>query len=405
MEEKLWTGGTWEQEDPQWPVPPKVTVPPPMPSTRGKRPRRRGRRWKGAALLVLAVGILTGVGVGLNWLFDRYFTLSDLPDLEDGYYEVQRSSSAPPTIPRAETGTGVALMLEGTDGPRLDYRQIYDQVSPAMVSIEAMDDYSVSTGTGIVLTEDGYILTNAHVVAGANIVQVVLWDNNWKSASLVGFDAAEDLAVLKIETEGLTPARFGDSDLLQVGDEVAALGDPLGYRSTLTDGIISALDRDVAVDEGTMTLIQTSAAINYGNSGGALLNRYGQVVGVTTIKIVSRDGSSEALGFAIPSQRVKYVADRLIAGEEVRRAAFGITVDTRQNPADGLTVLSVEPDSDAAQQGIVAGDVILQAEGGAIRSTQDLTRLKQRRGPGDPVTLTILREGQTMDVTVKLMEA
>lgn len=404
MEEKLWTGGSWEQEDPQWPMPPKVTVPPPTPPTRRDRPRRGKRLWKGAAMLVLTAGVLIGAGMAGNWLFERYFALPDPPEQDDGYYEARRSSSAPPTIPRAETGTGVTLTLEWADGPRLDYRQIYEQVSPAMVSIESMDEQSVSTGTGIILTEDGYILTNAHVVAGAEVVRVVLWDNNWMSASLVGFDAAEDLAVLKIEAEGLTAARFGDSDLLQVGDEVAALGDPLGYRSTMTDGIVSALDRDVAMEEGTMTLIQTSAAINYGNSGGALLNRYGQVVGVTTIKIVSRDGSSEALGFAIPSQRVKYVADRLIAGEEARRAAFGITVDTRQNRGGGLTVLSVEPDSDAARQGVQVGDVILRADGGAVNSTQDLTRLKQRHGPGDPVTLTILRQGKTMDVTVQLME-
>ena len=402
MEEKLWTGGPWEQDDPQWPTPPRVVVPPVRP--RQSQPRRKRKLWKGVLVLLMIVGVLTGIGLGLNWLFNRYFTLPDGDGQWDGYYE-EETVRDPPTIPKAQTGTGVTVTLEPAGEEKLDYQQIYTMVSPSMVSIESADMTSISTGTGIVLTEDGYILTNAHVVAGADSVRVVFRTNNWQQASLVGFDATEDLAVLKIEAEGLTPAHFGDSDLLQVGEPVAALGDPLGYRATMTDGIISALNRDVAMDGYTMNLIQTSAAINFGNSGGALLNQYGQVVGVTTIKIVSGDGSSEALGFAIPSQRVKYVADRLIAGETVRRAAFGITVDTRQTEQGGLAILGVEPNSDAAAQGIQAGDIILKADGMEIHSTQDLTQLKLRRGPGDSVELTLLRDGQEIQVTIKLIEA
>lgn len=157
----------------------------------------------------------------------------------------------------------------------------------------------VSTGTGIVLTADGYIVTNAHIIAGAEQVNVTLSDDSLWSAQLVGFEPLEDLAVLKIDASGLTPAQFGDDTLLRSGDPVSAIGNPMGYRSTITPGIVSALDQPVSVEGTTMYLLQTSAAINYGSSGGALLNDRGQVVGVTTIKIVADDGSAE--GWASPS--------------------------------------------------------------------------------------------------------
>ena len=144
----------------------------------------------------------------------------------------------------------------------------------------------VSTGTGIVLTADGYIVTNAHIIAGAEQVNVTLSDDSLWSAQLVGFEPLEDLAVLKIDASGLTPAQFGDDTLLRSGDPVSAIGNPMGSRPTITPGIVSALDQPVSVEGTTMYLLQTSAAINYGSSGGALLNDRGQVVGVTTIKIV-----------------------------------------------------------------------------------------------------------------------
>ena len=223
---------------------------------------------------------------------------------------------------------------------------------------------------------------------------------------MVGFDSDEDLAVLKVEAEDLTPAEFGDSSSLHIGDPVAALGDPLGYRSTITDGIISALDREVEVDGVTMTLIQTSAAINFGNSGGALINQYGQVVGVTTIKIVTDDGSAEALGFAIPSTRVKYVVDTLIDGGEIRTGVFGFTVNTRLAEGGGLEIRSVDPASDAWAKGVQSGDVILSADGQEISSFQDLSRLKLSRGPGDGVTLTCRRaDGSVYTVEVLLVDA
>ena len=306
--------------------------------------------------------------------------------------------------PRAETGTGVTLDLTPASGESLTCTQIYEKNAFSIVSIESESRHEFSTGTGVILTADGYIITNAHVVAGAEYVQVVFYDNDVLEASLVGFDADEDLAVLKVEAEGLIPAEFGDSSALRCGDPVAAIGDPLGYRSTITDGIVSALDREVEVDGVAMTLIQTSAAINFGNSGGALINQYGQVVGITTIKIVTDDGSAEALGFAIPSRRVKYVADTLIDGRQVRTGVFGFTVLTRP-VSGGLELQSVDPNSDAYAKGLQAGDIITAVNGQPVTGTQDLARIKLSLGPGDAVELTYLRDGVSYTVAVALVDS
>ena len=399
----LWQGGPWEQPSPARPAPPAFSVPAARPVL---RPRRRRRRWPwfaGLLSLVLVLCALTAI-LGSRTVI-RIFSYEP-PAQDDSGYQAQDYSTDPPSIPRAETGTGVTLTLHPDTGISLTYTEIYEKSLPSMVSIEAASSSAYSTGTGIIMTEDGYIVTNAHVVAGADWVDVVLWNNEVLEARLVGFDADEDLAVLKVEAEGLTPAEFGDSSSLHIGDPVAALGDPLGYRSTITDGIISALDREVEVDGVTMVLIQTSAAINFGNSGGALINQYGQVVGVTTIKIVTDDGSAEALGFAIPSTRVKYVVDTLIDGGEIRSGVFGFTVNTRPLEGGGLEIIEVDPNSDAYAKGIQPGDVILSADGQTVTGIQDLSRLKLARGPGDGVTLTCRREdGTTYSVEVLLVDS
>jgi len=329
-----------------------------------------------------------------------------LPILPEGPWRGEQSySTEPPEIPRTGTGSGVTVTLAPAGGGTLSYTQIYEKLAPSMVSIETADRDGYSTGTGIVLTQDGYLITNAHVVAGGQRVRVALADNSVLDAKLVGFDADEDLAVLKVEAEGLTPAEFGDSLALRIGDPVAALGDPLGYRSTLTEGIVSALDREVDVDGITMVLIQTSAAINFGNSGGALINQYGQVVGVTTVKIVSEDGSVESLGFAIPSRRVKYVADALIEGREIKTGVFGFTVYTFPAEGGGLEIKEVDRRSDAWAQGLQAGDVIVAVNGTKVSGTQDLVRLKQGLGPGDVVEIAFLRDGELQTAQVALIDA
>jgi serine protease Do len=402
----LWQGGPWEQPAPSFPPPPAVTIP--SYAMRERRPvlraRRRRRMWPAVAGILgilLSLFLLTGL---FYLLTDLDFSLSSNGSPGQPA-QTQEYSTQPPTIPQAETGTGVVLTLTPDSGQTLSYTQIYEKNLPSIVSIEAQSQNEYSTGTGVVLTQDGYIVTNAHVIAGADAVRVAFYDNQVLPASLVGFNSDEDLAVLKVEATNLIPAEFGDSSTLRCGDPVAAIGDPLGYRSTITDGIISALDREVEVDGITMVLIQTSAAINFGNSGGALINQYGQVVGITTIKIVTDDGSAEALGFAIPSTRVKYVVDALIDGQEIRTGVFGFTVLTQPIPGGGLLLDSVDPNSDAYAKGLQAGDIILSANGQTITSAQDLARLKLPLGPGDVVTLTYLRDGQTYTVDVTLIDA
>ena len=403
----LWQGGPWEQPSPDFPDPPAVRIPVASVSRRPVlRVRRKRRRWPafvGVASLVLVV-CLSVV------LLDRYFNqklfVQDrFPSIGEEVRQDEEYDRTPPSIAQADTGTGVTLSLLPSQGEKLDYIQIYQQAAPSTVSIESVLDRGYSSGTGVVLTQDGYLITNAHVVAGARSVQVTLYDNRILKASLVGFDPVEDLAVLKVEADGLIPAQFGDSNLLRIGEPVAALGDSLGYRSTFTDGIVSALDREVQVDDTTMILIQTSAAINFGNSGGPLMNQYGQVVGINTVKIVSDDGSAEGLGFAIPSRRVKYVADHLIAGEEIKAGVFGFMVYTKPVPEGGVQLQSVEKSSDAWTKGLRAGDIIIAANGQPVTGLQDLTRLKLGLGTGDAVTLTCLRDGEEFTVDVELIEA
>lgn len=402
----LWKGGPWEQPAPAFPTPPAVLIPP-----RAMSPQRpvlrlrqhRRLRWPAFAALAVLILVLCLLAVVLNGLAGQpSFSLPTLP--EDPSSQTQEYTTEPPSIPHAETGSGATVELLPDSGSPLTYTQIYEKNAHSMVSIEAETKDELDTGTGVILTQDGYIITNAHVVAGAEHVRVVFSDNDALDASLVGFDADEDLAVLKVETTGLTPAKFGNSSSLRCGDPVAAIGDPLGYRSTITNGIVSALDREVDVEGITMVLIQTSAAINFGNSGGALINQYGQVVGITTIKIVTDDGSAEALGFAIPSQRVKYVVDALIEGREIQSGVFGFTVLTRPVSGGGLELESVHPSSDAYQKGLQAGDIIIAANGQPVTGTQDLARLKLSLGPGDLVNLTYLRDGVTHTVKVALVD-
>ena len=409
----LWQGGSWERSDCPLPELPAVHIPEGPVRPARKRPRLRRRRWKWpwfAGLLSLIVVLCLSAALLERYFMGqailRHWDRDGMPSIGEEQPQNEELDDTPPAIPQAETGTGVTVELQPAQGAVLPYTQIYDRAILSAVSIQASTGRGYgSAGSGVVLTEDGYIITNAHVVAGAREVTVMFHDNRTLPASLVGFHAVEDLAVLKVEASGLTPAQFGDSSVLRIGEPVAALGDSLGYRATFTDGIVSALDREVEVEGVTMSLIQTTAAINYGNSGGPLLNRYGQVVGINTIKIVTEDGSAEGLGFAIPSRRVKYVADHLIAGEEIKTGRFGFSVNRIPVVGGGLELLIVEKDSDAWAKGLRAGDILLEANGAPITGFEDLTRLKLGLGPGDGVTFLCERDGEQFTVEVELIEA
>ena len=302
-----------------------------------------------------------------------------------------------------------------TDGG-LSLQEIYLKNIGSVVSISCSGYGSGSTGTGVILTEDGYIVTNAHVVEGAGSIDVLLTDDRVFSAELIGNDDVSDLAVLQIQAEDLVPAQFGDSSQLRIGDTVAAIGDPLGvkYRGTYTDGIVSAINRDVDMDGRTMTLIQTNAALNSGNSGGPLINCYGQVIGINTMKIGAFTDSAgvEGIGFAIPSATVKDIVDQLIRqGYVSGRPTLGIEGEALSTfyqhyyrlPA-GLFITYVDPASDAYVKGIEDGDMLLSIDNQRITTMEDLKSILFDKEVGDTVEAIVYRGGERYRVALTLGE-
>ena len=313
------------------------------------------------------------------------------------------------------TGGQVTLELQEGSGETLSPAQIYEAVNPSVVGIRTTGTRGIGTGTGIILTSDGYIVTNAHVIAGGHRADVLFPNSMLVSASLVGYDKETDLAVLKINAKDLPAARFGDSDLLRVGEAAYAIGNPLGeeLRGTMTDGIISAIDRPVSARNGSMTLIQTTAALNPGNSGGALVNAAGEIIGITNMKMMSEYETIEGLGFAIPSALVKDVAEQLIAtGSYAGRPMLGVTVTNHfdeNNTPDGALVVSVEHAADAYGK-LRADDLIVEAEGQAVTCTDDLLRIKNAMSIGDELHLLVRRsrthlgdEWTEKEITIVLM--
>jgi len=298
----------------------------------------------------------------------------------------------------------------------MSLQDIYTRNIGSVVSILCNGAGSSSTGTGVILSRNGYIVTNAHVVEDAMSVSVLLSDDRQFYAEIVGADEISDLAVLHISAEDLIPAQFGDSGALRVGDTVVAIGDPLGveFRGTYTNGIVSAINRDVDIDGRTMTLIQTNAALNSGNSGGPLINCYGQVIGINTMKIGTFTNSSgvEGLGFAIPSATVKEIVDQLVnQGYVSGRPTLGIqgeALDTFYQyyyrlPA-GVYVTAVEYGSDAHKVGIEEGDLILSVGSARVTSFDELRSAVLNFQVGDTVEVVVYRGGQQYRVELTLSE-
>ena len=331
-----------------------------------------------------------------------------LPEEAAAIQEVQQSSLQLQQTPQSRENTPV----EGG----LSLQEIYTRNIPSVVSISCTGYNSGSTGTGVILTEDGYMVTNAHVVEGSGSIEVQLTDDRILPATLIGSDEISDLAVLKVEATDLIPAQFGDSTQLRVGDTVAAIGDPLGvkYRGTYTDGIVSAINRDVDMDGRTMTLIQTNAALNSGNSGGPLINCYGQVIGINTMKIGAFTDSAgvEGIGFAIPSVTVKDIVDQLITqGYVSGRPTLGIEGEALSSfyqhyyrmPA-GLYITRVETGSDADLKGIQDGDMLLSVDNQRITTMDELKSVLFGREVGDTVEVIIYRSGERYRLKLVLDE-
>ena len=275
---------------------------------------------------------------------------------------------------------------------------------------------SAAAGSGFILTQDGYILTNYHVVEGSNSIKVTTYDGTSYDAQLIGYDESNDIAVLKIDASDLTPVVLGDSDTLNVGDTVVAIGNPLGELTfSLTTGVVSALDRPVTLSTGTtMNLIQTDCAINSGNSGGALFNLYGEVIGITNAKYSSSGSSSEAsidnIGFAIPIDQVRSIFESIITNGYIVKPYIGVTVSDVSSESQsyglpqGAAVRSVTENGPAAEAGLQENDIITAVNGETITGSNDLVKLVKASAAGDTLELTVYRQGQTTTLTLTVGE-
>jgi serine protease Do len=371
------------------------------------------------AIVIVLGGIVSALGLLNIHLFQK-LTASSQDSGPVGFSQSQNQTTDPTEeIPSATVSGNASIALnqtpEGIENiPQtggLSLQSIYEKAIDSVVSVSC----STGTGTGVVFSADGYIVTNAHVVENGYDIQVLLTDGRHFSAQLVGMDPTADLAVLRVDAVDLTAAEFGSSDTLRVGDTVVAIGDPLGValRGTMTDGIVSAINRDITTQGRTMSLIQTNAALNAGNSGGPLLNCYGQVIGINTIKIGDNMSIAgvEGLGFAIPSTTVKEVVDQLVSqGYVSGRPSLGITGQDLSS-FDRLYyrlpqgVYIVEVTGELADQGIAPGDILLQIDDTRVLSVEDIKAVLYNHSAGDTVTLTLYRGGSQYSVEVTLNEA
>lgn len=385
--------------------------------------RRRARLRRGCAVCAILVAV-GGAGGYLLLRSDPDEVPSESaeadPSSENGLTAILGGNDSQETD-SAQSSDDSAFSMEirkkpeNSDGGFVvkDVSDVVQKVRPSVVGVitESFQTYSTSSaGSGIILSEDGYIVTNNHVVERGDSIAVTLDDGETYAAELIGTDVKSDIAVLKIDAQNLPAAEFGDSSQVEVGEAAIAIGNPLGLNGTVTAGIISAVDREIQVGSSNMVLLQTDASINPGNSGGALLNEYGQVIGVNSAKISSED--SEGLGFAIPSNTVGPIVEELIdKGYVSGRPLTGISgrnvsalTAAFYNIPQGILVDQVAPESDAAAKGLTAGDVIIGVDDIRVENISDACTLRDEHKAGDTMKLTFYRQGSTHEINIQLME-
>ena len=381
-----------------------------------KKKKNEGAGFTKTVLLPFACGIL-GAGLVVGTCFG-------VPDIRNnllsGYTVTDEGSTSSPNTEQislldySDTAVGVAQkVLPSIVGINVTY---------SVNSIFYSGGTAKAQGSGVIISEDGYILTNNHVVNSSSsssyyelgkaskITVTLNNDDTEYEAKIVGTDEQTDLAVIKIEKDGLTAAELGDSDSVQVGEFCMAIGNNLGLGTTVTDGIVSAVNRTVTDEDGnSYVAIQTNAAINSGNSGGALVNSKGQVIGINTLK-VSGDGV-EGVGFAIPINSTKDITEQLIEYQKVKRPYLGIGgIDVDEDMAKqynltvGVYVKTLENFGAAERAGVKVGDVITKVDGKEIENMDELNEIKNSKEIGDKITLTIWRNGKTQDIEVTIQE-
>lgn len=387
----------------------------------GTCPVPQKRRHVGLIVFLCVILFATG---GILLFLNFYEVRVERTD--DGYsMYVQRRGSTPKTSlenqqPEASEMGIPDFQMEkpeetDTAAEPMSLQEIYQTVIPSVVSVTTNGTQG-NIGTGVIIEEDGYIVTSYHVVESCTQIDVLLYDNESYSADMIACDEVSDLAVLKIDASGLTPAEFGDSDELQVGDEVVAIGNPLGVelRGTMTNGIISAINRNLDLNGTKMTLIQTNAALNNGNSGGPLINSYGQIIGINTAKISTYYTSSsvEGIGFAIPSDTVRHIVDELLtSGYVTGRASMRLTVSDMNEVQrvylglpKGVYITAIDMNSNAYIAGIRYGDIIVSIDGADITCVSDYTGKLADLSVGNTVQVVIYRSGAFWSADVVLEE-
>src|SRR6266571_2375679 len=383
----------------------KPPTPPPS-----KRRSSGGLRTGAIIALTLLLAIIFATGLFAGWEYGRGTSTPAVNKSSTGV--LQPGTNPTVTVPPL-TGNNVDTVREA----------VIARVRPAVVEVKVTTPNWGALGSGVIIDRRGYIVTNNHVVNGAQSISVVLYDGTQVPAQLAGTDPADDLAVLKITppAAGLTVATLGDSSKLQVGQDVLAIGNPLGFSQTVTNGIISALNRTASEGQNGATLpnaIQTDAPINPGNSGGALVDLQGNLIGIPTLGAIDPEFRTPAngVGFAIPSNRVKLIAEQIINTGKVThtgRAALGVSViSVNANLAaqdnlsvdHGALIASVVQNSAAAQAGLRAGDVIIQVGSQAVNDASSLGDALASKNPGDTVSVTIMRGSQQLTVNATLGE-
>ena len=379
--------------------------------TSDRRPRRLGK-----ALLVVSLCLVAAAALVFGGYLGMVHLANSLADAQRGSFAPRPSSHVevnanwdPAALPWAQPDPHVSIFVHDQDTQVLTSNQIYDQVLPSVVCVTAdQGNGSASVGSGVVLTQSGYIVTNFHIIQGGVSLNVSMLSSTANyDAKLVGYDEELDLAVLKIEAQGLVPARLGSSDQLSVGDSVYAIGNPMGYlHGTMTEGIISSPTRTIPVDGKDMNLLQTSAALNSGNSGGALTNAYGQVVGITSAKItgVENDTVIEGLGLVIPiNDTIPFLNQMIHTGQSFRPSLGILCQEVQMDDTSGVYVVSTTADT-PAHEALLEGDVILAANGVDTPTLYALTRVLNDTGVGNQVELSVLRDGGVLSISITLYD-
>ena len=366
-----------------------------------KKPKKNRMGLKIAAL-ALSCALLGGAaGAGVMWGLGRQGESAD----------IQVSSRVPVEVHKVSVD-GQQKLTDAENYAANVNSAVSINCSATSTNVFGQTVQNASSGSGFIITEDGYIVTNHHVIEGASSVKVTLYSGETYDAAVIGSDADYDIAVIKIQAEGLQPVTLGDSDSLNVGDHVLAVGNPLGELTfSMSGGMVSSVNRAINVDGMPFNMIQTDASINPGNSGGPLFNEYGEVVGIVSAKYSSTSSESvEGLGFAIPINDVwAMLEDIMTDGYVSNKPYLGITPGTmneqmaaqyRYDITTGVFVYSVEEGSAAEKAGLKMGDVITKVDDTEVKSVEDLNAAKKKYAAGDTATLTVYRAGETITVDI-----